>query len=473
VSLVALGATSLACASIAGSDTGVGSGGPGVGPGDTTGGDVAVDDIEILPDALDFGALRCGSENATPQVVTIRNKSASPTSYAVNIPAGVARRPEGALTGTVPARGAVTVSLFGKPTQTGAQATDVIVTAGPAFKSLHVVMTGTGPTLTVTPSEAIFGDVRKTQGGTLPVELKNGGSEPLVVTSFGASPDFKVTWPGAPSALRVDPGAVATVQVQLVGADSESGPLTATFTPVVEGAVCGALPTLKASGARKNLDVTIGTADFDKQPCSSSPSVTKDIVITNYSPSPVTAKATLGSPSAFALAGPDIVKIGAGSDATPASAGISLKLNPTGATVGPVVEDVTVTITGDSLQPPTSGDRTTQARVDVHGAILSVTPASLNLSCDCGNRGCDTDRKGFSVKNDGNDTVWLGWKFQGNNGGYQASAPFVLAPSMSGGGTVYFSAHNDDDAKLLVDSVTGTTACTALPSLDLHGRGGN
>ena len=123
-------------------------------------------------------------------------------------------------------------------------ATLVIVIDKAKIFRVPLRVTAQGATLTVTPGEAVFGELPiNTQAPDLPVAIKNTGNKDVTV-SF-AQPtltDFALNWTGSPAAVTVAagatiPGVVARFRPSKLTLQSTTAPIT------VKGAVCGTSAT--------------------------------------------------------------------------------------------------------------------------------------------------------------------------------------------------------------------------------------
>ena len=421
------------CAQLA--DLGAGSVADATPDGGTATGPRTDANITITPSRLDFGEVACGSESAA-QLVKIVNSGSAATPYKVEIPTGTALRVEGALNGMIPAKQAVTLSVFATPRVAGDfNATDLFVTAGEALQPIHATAKGTGATFELVQSSISFGDVRKENGAPpVDVEVRNSGTKAVSVSDFIVSkPDaFSVTWQGQPAAFTIAPQTSAHLLVTMLTATSDdAAALTETIKPK-ETKFCGAPPILTMTGRRVTSNVTLSTGDWGRQDCNSTPK-SKDIVITNYANAVVTYSVQPVAGSAFTILdeGPHSIAL-APTAASPQTAAIKVVPKPLPATAPLPNLSELLGVTLASTAPGINGRHDVTLHVDVRGAIITITPAALTFT----STGAASDRKTFTVENTGNEGAYLSWSLNrtSTNGGssWSIGAPQGIGGSSTG-----------------------------------------
>jgi hypothetical protein len=431
-------------------------------------------DIEISPSTLDFGDVPCSTESSA-QLITIRNKSTTPTTYKVQLPEGTAYRLEGNPDGILPGQATITLSLFAKTRAVGDNAADLLVLAGETLQTVHATAKGTGATFEIAESTIDFGEVRKENGASRPdVVVQNNGTVAASIAGFAISdPAFDVAWPAKPAALVVPPGGSTNLSVQLKAATTpDASALTATVTPM-QASFCGPAPALQLKGRRVTTDVTVSPADFGKQPCNTSPAA-KAVVISNYSASVLTYSLAASAAPSFTIvdqAGGSVAPaLPAGSPAT-ANILVTPKKLPASAPLPNITEQLVVQIT--STAPGASGPRNVLLHVDVRGAIISATPSNLAFISTG-----PLVQKTFTVTNTGNELVYFNWPLTRTGGGgpnpWTISAPSTLAGGASGVATVGFKGSTSGSTTATVKpgqlAIFGAVAeCQPLPSIALTG----
>ncbi len=478
----ALGALGLACAQIAGEHSPVDDGSSGTN-GDG-GSNIDPASIQITPNDVDLGNAPCGAPFSGKGVpITLVNNGPIPAPYAITIAEGSPFRVEQAATGTVPPNSNLALTLAVTANDVGATTTDVTVTVGPVVKSITAHVNGVGSKLVILPAVADLGDVRAASGGAVDLELRNVGTEPLPLTKFAFDGDpagFSITWNGATTALNIQGNSSIPAHLAIAPGTADTT-ATATLHPVFgAGAhLCGAPPSLPVRAHLITTNVTISPADFGQQDCASAPPPTtmQDIVISNYSASTLTATATLKAGSQFAFAGPKMTTVAAGSSTTPTTGKIPLVLNAIGATVGSVSENVDVFVSAQpALGGGDDGARTTTARVDVRGAVISVSPnPETGFFAFCDWQGCNTDEKPVMVTNSGNDTVSIGISQKSATGASASS--WILSGNSSvppGAHTwvMYFQPNarcSSCDVKYDFARAGGGALCAPVPTFDFQG----
>jgi hypothetical protein len=286
-----------------------------------------------------------------------------------------------------------------------------------------------------------------------------------------------MTWGKGTAPILVMAGKSETGHVRVDPGPTGATP-SARFTPVIgDGAhVCGGVPSLPAKAHLVTTDVTLSPIDFDKQACSSAPSVTQDLVVTNYSMSTLTVTAAPKPGSAFALAGSGSVSVAGGSATAPTTGQITFRLNPIGASVGTITEDVQVVVGANPpLGMPDDGQRTTPARVDVRGAILTATPDPLvGFQSYCGFNSCSADQKTFTITNAGNDPVNVAYSPNRLAGprAWIESLPSTLNPGANGA-QMYFQPQASCATCEIQYSflyLSGATLCSPPAVMDFQGK---
>jgi hypothetical protein len=439
---------------------------PPVRPGD----DQRTDEsIVISPAEIDFGDVPCQTE-AVAKLISIHNKSTAATSYKVVIPDGTAFRIDGALEGSVPAGGVVTLRVFAKPGTAGANTTDLVISAGNAVQTIHPKARGTGATMELLPTLVSFGDVRmQSGGGPIDVEVVNRGTAPITFSAFETSAEFAVAL-GVPQ-LRIDPEGKAIVKATLKPGVESAAPLQAILKPVLTQTLCGQPPVLTLTGKRVNSSVTLSSGDFGRQNCTANPS--REITVSNYSPSLLTYTASLAAVTAFTITSGASGSLAAGNTNTPTLAKITVQAKPFGTNLTPIAEDLTVNIVG--IAAPEGGMRKVPLKVDVRGAIVTFTPQEIrNFTSD----GVTTDTKTFNALNTGNEPIYLYWIFARTAGGaaWTYNPPSSISPAQTRSGVVGFKPTTQglNEARLTPFRGTniyggGGVSCTPLNAIVLQG----
>jgi hypothetical protein len=308
-------------------------------------------------------------------------------------------------------------------------------------------------------------------GGPIDVEIANSGTAVLTFAAFEPSPDFAVTL-GAPS-LKIDPGARAIVKTTLTAANVPSNALQAALKPVLTQTLCGLPPVLTLKGRRVNSNVTLSSGDFGKQNCTPQ-AAPRDIAVSNYSASPLTYTASLVNGSKFTLVSGATGNIAPGTASTPTIANIRVQPQPFGSNLAVIQEDLMVNISG--IAAPEGGPRKVPLKVDVRGAIVTITPQQLTGFFSTGNF---FDTKSFTVDNTGNELIYLTWIFNRITGGaaWTYNTPSSVAAGATQTGTVGFKPIEQSglhEARLTPARGTdftgaGGVACNPLMPITLQG----
>lgn len=337
----------------------------------------AKDDVGIAPDAIDVGTVACGTANANVKKIVLENRGSTTPKYSVKVAEGSGFELQGQTEGELARDATVDIGVIAKPTSPGELSAEVTVTAGTTVSQLAVKAFGEGARLELAPSVANIGAVRRENGGALDVAVTNSGNKPAIVTRIDSSlGEFSATWEGSPAPLAIDAGATKTITVKLKeGADSDV--LKGSLTLSVDGVLCGPMPVLPVEGQRVNQQVTIQPADFGNQFCTTTPTLQRDVVISNYTASTLAyvAKLRNGATSAFDIVAGGNGTIAPGTSAVPTTKAVKLSMKQVSSNVGPVNEIVDVEVSG--IAPPSGGPRTAAATANVRGVILEITPNDM------------------------------------------------------------------------------------------------
>ena len=420
--------------------------------------------ITISPLTLDYGSLPCGAD-APAKLVTITNSGSRPADYELKLPEGTAFHLGPDAKGVLAPKGSVSVNVIANPTLAGDNGADLVVNAGEALQPVHLIAKGTGPTFELAQSTIAFGEVRKENGGApVTIAVKNSGTSDLSVASFASSdPNFEVKWNAQPTAFVVQPGASGNIVVSLKTASAQDGAvLTSTIKPAVT-ALCGAAPTLVATGRRVTSDITVSPIDWGARACGTTPAP-QDVTITNYANVGATYTIDTTLTPSF-----DVTDMSGGT-INPAPATAKIRVAPkklaTTAPLPNVTEILGVMLT--SSAPGASGRRTASLHVDTRGAILTFTPAALTFA--------DNGTKNFTVANTGNESLGflLAWNVQGAGNIWSGGGPSFLSAGTSATGSIkYTSAGPGETTAKLVASQQTFNPKPECPSLGFVSATGN
>lgn len=432
----------------------------------------AAEDIEITPEAIDVGTVTCGMAPANVPAIVIKNRGKKTTKYTVQAPEGSPFELKGALTGDLAPDSLVTIAVTAKPAVPGPNTTEITVSAGARLSQIKVTAVGEGGRLAISPSSANLGEVRRENGGTIDVALSNTGTKAVTLTKVDSTlADFSATWEGAPTTgLVIPPNETKPVTVKLSSGTNLQA-LSAVLMLTVDGAYCGVVPTLPVQGQRVNQDVTISPADFGRLACNSTPTLQRDVTITNYSANALTYTAALqnGATSQFSIVSGATGALAPGST-TPTVAAVKLSMKTIGTTLGPLNEVVDIAITG--IPAPSGGARTAAATANVRGVVLTITP---NNSTGFVN----TETRNFTFANTGNEAyaysayfirdsgtsnyaAWLASNFGSVAAGATRAATVTFNPTYCGNGT-YAGTWTFENAN-------GIAFCHPKPTLHVQGR---
>ncbi|HEY8075388.1 MAG TPA: choice-of-anchor D domain-containing protein [Labilithrix sp.] len=359
---------------------------------------------------LDFGEVGCGVDSA-PKSITIVNKTNAPRPYQMVLEDGSVFQPldPKAMSGTVPVGDPLVIKMIAAPKLSGGAKSNVVVASGSSFVQIALSVSGAGAALEWETATADIGEAPLDNDVTTVVKLKNTGTRAASITGFtGTTSDFVAS---APSSIA--PGQDADVTFKLVAGAMQSSVLTTTMTPQA-GGLCAVAPSIAVSGQRVDTTVTVAGADWGKQPCTTTPTSTQDVVVKNYWTHPITW--TIATPSIFTLGSGVTSGTVAAKDGTgPGVANITFKAPPLGAVPKPITEAIKLTVhgSGATLPPPADGDHVVNLTVDVRGAVLAITPSTLDFNATTKS----SDQQSFKITNTGNEVAWLYWRYQRTAGG--------------------------------------------------------
>lgn len=374
--------------------------------------DQNAEDLSVSQADVEFGSVVCQTESKRTELV-INNRSDKGRKFTVTIPEDAPFGIDGAvgnvLTGDLWAKGTAKVSLYAKPNTSGLTKATAVVASNGAFINVPLGVNGTGAELEWGTELAEVGETPLNTDGTLKVVLKNKGTSPAFVKKFDfqtAGSPFSVS----PSTLTIQPKTETELTVKLAKGSSVSGLLTNKVTPDAFGQ-CSAPPGVQVTGQRVDTSVTVSGADFGRQPCNTTPSGQKGIVIKNYYNKPVkwTLKTT---PTKYTLASGAATtgSVEPATGSTPSTATIRFNAPPLGTTLGTLEEEVTVTIEntpGSQLPANALGDKKVKLRTDVRGVLISVNATAFTFTAKI-----DASAKNdFKVINQGNETAKINWDF--------------------------------------------------------------
>ncbi|MBX3227912.1 MAG: hypothetical protein KIT84_28205 [Labilithrix sp.] len=371
----------VACASIAGLDKADPPNQNGLSPGDDDdddqdAGSIATESgLTISPSTLTIPEGKCGDDEKESSL-TLYNGSDKPVPYEVFIGENDVFSIDGASVdaprkGTVAPGGRETVKVKAKPKAPGTANVQIIVSAGEGVKEVRTIdasMETSGATLAVNPTLVDFGTLRADANtADKTAVFVNDGNQPITIKSFDQTGDEGFA---TESAITIGAREQVAVKFSAAMRGVDANVVSATFTPVIEGPLCGSAPTVKVEGQRTNQAVIVPpSVDVGRVNCKSAPTAGAKLTIANYSTTSGTVKIT--GASKFATSGD--TPIGAGNSTTATTADITF--TPTAAAValdkpGPIEENVTITVTRSGHDDVV---RPVKVKALVVGSVLSVS----------------------------------------------------------------------------------------------------
>lgn len=476
-----------ACAQLAGIDDSAGS---GIGrdsdnvepseranaPGAEKEVDQNAEDLSVSQSDIEFGSVVCQTESKRTELV-VTNKSDRGRKFTVTIPEDAPFRIENAegnvFRGDLWARGNAKVAIYAKPNSSGLTKSTAVIASNGAFINVPLGVKGTGAELEWGTELADVGETPLGTDGTVKVVLKNKGTSPGFVKKFDfatAGSPFSIS----PSNVTIQPGTETELTVKLAKGSSVSGLLTNKITPDAFGQ-CSPPPGVQVTGQRVDTSVTVSGADFGRQPCNTTPSEKKGIVIKNYYNKPVkwTLKTT---PTKYTLVGYGAATavttgtVEAANGSTPSQATILFSAPPLGTQLGTLEEEMTVTLEntpGSQLPANALGDKKVKLRTDVRGAIVTVNGNTTEL--DFLAKLDESAKKDFRVVNTGNETAKINWEYTRTAGGVAWSNLPGTTTTYGGSSSVTRITYSPttappNEAKLVPVQNGGYKICNTLPT---------
>jgi urease beta subunit len=375
-------------------------------PADGNGGTLPTtpEGITVSPATLEI-ATSCGVTSDS-SAIAIANTGAVEQPYEVQVPKGSSltlRDDKGTIgpvvSGVVAPGQVVQVVAVVTSSKPGTNETDVFVTTAGRLQVVKARVTIKGAALSLTPALIDFGEVRQnTAAPPQTVEIENTGNEPVTIegwtsttrTADAGAPDFTMS----SASIPIQPGqkGQATVTFEPKPAGPE---VTAELTPKTTGTLCGDPPKIRLEGTRVNAEVTVspGGFDFGDVACNAVSNATRTLTISNYSNQDANATVTLPADSWFTILDLAPLTIRKGRADKPTTATITVGLKQLPSTLEDHTEQLSITLTG-----PETTTKTVSTRVRTVGAILEVTPATLDEFTP-------GETKEFTIRNTGNKFI--------------------------------------------------------------------
>lgn len=365
---------------------------------------VTPEGIIVSPAKLEF-ATRC-SDTAQDQYVSISNTSDKEVPYEVRAPerSVISLRDDQGVSGPVvsgvlaPGK-VVQVVVVVTASKPGTMTSEIFVTTAGRLQQIPTQVTIKGGALTLTPALIDFGEVRQnTPAPSQPVEIENIGSEPVTVRSWSSSAtdagtaDFTMST----GSITIAPGQKGTASASFVPGGAGE-PVSVELRPDTVDSLCSEAPKLTLKGRRVNQDVTVnpGSVDFGDVDCKATSDDVREVVFSNYANSTATASITLPDSSWFKVTTATQISVPAAAGSSPGTATIKLGLKQMPSQLEDHSEDISIDITS-----PVKTTKIVKARVNTVGAILSITPTTLD--------GFYLNQtRQFSIKNDGNKSIFV------------------------------------------------------------------
>jgi hypothetical protein len=425
-------------------------------------------DVTITPSSLEFRGVPCGEE-APPQEIKIKNTTDQEIDYDVTAPEQSGFIIKGAAKGKVAPKGEVAIPVTALTTTATDLNGGIVVNAGKSYLEVLTHAKGVGGVIELLPANNVdFGQVRINGTGTSQLTIKNTGTGSLTINGFdGKAAGIDIALPNGPITIEPD-------QTAMVNATLAAGPTVrdaqATLLFQVATKLCAVSPEIKLRGTIIDTTVTLSTADFGMPACNTSPP-TRTVTISNYygpTDIQVTAASFPGG-SRFSNTTGLPLTVPKANGTTPGTANLTIAVQPVGATLGLVEQDLTLTIAGGQV-----ATATTKARVDVRGAILQIGPPD---TLDFRSNGWFTDNKDFRIRNNGNTSITVRYDFVrtiGPAAWFPDRGQDTIAPGQQANISMGFRPDNrgNHQATLTPVRVNGATICNQpVPKATANGDG--
>ncbi|MGB6191241.1 MAG: choice-of-anchor D domain-containing protein, partial [Terracidiphilus sp.] len=316
----------------------------------------------VAPSSLTFASQAYGVASSA-QTVTLTNTGAGalmPTAVAVT---GDFSETDNCQAATLSAGASCAIQVTFTPTQAGARAGQLTISANIPEGSLAVTLSGTGEApgaIQLSPPTVGFGEVQvKTTSSALQVTVENNSAVAVPVTSAAVSGPFVLESNACGSSIAAN----SSCAVALEFAPTQTGNATGTFT-LVDGAGTQTV-ALSGTGAAAPTDTVSPSSLTFAGTIVGQSSAAQTVTLTNSGDEPLTSIATSVS-GPFQIAGTCTGQLAGNSTCT-----ISVVFAPTAAgaqsgtlTVADALTTHTVSLAGTGLQAP----------------VISISPASLQFS---------------------------------------------------------------------------------------------
>jgi len=236
--------------------------------------------IALAPGALTFSPQNLGTTSA-PQTVTLFDAGTQPLNITNVVASGDFAEANGC-DGAVQPRIPCTLSVTFIPTAGGVRTGAVTITDSAMGSPHKLLLTGTGISVTLTPSSLTFGaQLINTASGPKTVTLTNTGAATVDISSIGISgpsSSFSETNNCGSSLLA---GASCNIAVTFRPTKTSTCAETGTLT-VTESS--GGVQTAKLSGVGTVMTLSVNSLNFGNQPAGTTSSA-KTIILTNHATS--------------------------------------------------------------------------------------------------------------------------------------------------------------------------------------------
>lgn len=378
----------LACARIAGLDQGgSGSGSDGE---RSDGGSVTTPEGALITPAGFTITAGCQAQGTSDNPLKIRNSSAQPMPYRVEVDDTTTlslSRADGAtgtmLEGEIPANdSSPEIRVISAPGVAGAAKKSITVTTGASTQVLPVDVGVSGGDVRLSTSLIDFGPVRKNEASTQKITIANDGSEPVTITGWGSAP---ATVLFEPSTITIPARGEQPVNITYRASGTEN--VDVSVTPTTSAKLCAVAPGLQVRGSPVDAIMTVnpGSIDFGQVRCNDGQK-SANLMIKNYSSGPLVE--TLGTPETpFTLMPVGAINVGT----TPAN--VTLLLD-TKRPAGTYTSTVQATNPSDPAQQLTFKARLVGADVVVSATSVTFGPGNRNKTITVSASGGDI---GFKV----------------------------------------------------------------------------
>ena len=331
--------------------------------------------ISVVPSSVSFGNVKVKSDVSKTVKLTNKGKDAVKLSQVKATGSGFSISGLSAPATLAPGASA-TLTITYKPVAPGTSAGNVVISNDATDSPVMVNVVGTGvaattttsPAISVTPSEASFGNVTVNTEASQTIKLSNTGTADLSISQVKATGSgFSISGLAAPTTVAAGSSVNFTIAFKPKAAGAESGNISITNDSsdsplVIDMTGAGVTSTVKLSASVSS--VNFGNVAVGK-------TVTEQVKLSNTGNAEVNISGAAASGTGFGASGGSNVNL-----APNQSVNVTVSFDPQ--TKGTLSGNLTVSSNAATLKIPLSGTGTQQAGVQ-HTVSLTWTASTSDV----------------------------------------------------------------------------------------------